>query len=151
MTASSTSLAYFADVPFWDDEVIFDQITDVSEFDGSIVTVPTRIALEYQTGEVNDGVDNNGNGVADEGTLVLYRSWGLADQRRVVLCRWVGEYAAGETGNGADDNGNGLADERGLRFSRVGDVITISLSLERPDSNARALVRTVTTSIWLRN
>lgn len=151
LVTSSASLALFADEPFWDDELVFERIVDVSELDGSIVTEPTRFAFEYAPGEVDDGIDNNGNGVADEGLLVMDRAWGLAGQKRVVLCRWVREYAEGETGNGDDDDGNGLADDRGLRFSRVGDVLSISLTLERPDSDSRPLVRTVTTSIWMRN
>ena len=151
MTASRDSLDYFAEVPFWDDEVIFDQVTAVSELDGSLVTSPARIVFEYETGEADDGADTNGNGVSNEGDLVMYRNWGLAEQQRVVLSGWVREYAEGETGNGDDDNENDLTDERGLCFSRIGDVLTISLCLERPDSDGRPLARTLTTSIWLRN
>ncbi|MEE8469357.1 MAG: hypothetical protein V3T22_12930, partial [Planctomycetota bacterium] len=37
----------------------------------------SRLALEYETGEINDGIDNNGNGLVDEGVLVLVRDVGL--------------------------------------------------------------------------
>ncbi|MEQ1892117.1 MAG: hypothetical protein ABL998_06210 [Planctomycetota bacterium] len=61
------------------------------------------------------------------------------------------ELAEGELDDGDDDNGNGLVDEEGLSFERTGGRLVIRLSLESLDSNGNSLVRTVQTSVRLRN
>ena len=110
-----------------------------------------RIRFEYEPSEADDGADNNGNGLVDEGLIVWTRDPGLVSQRNRVLGRWVREYLEGEVPNGVDDNGNGLLDERGLSFEVQGDVLTIRLSLERADAEGRLLTRTVQTSVNIRN
>jgi type II secretory pathway pseudopilin PulG len=110
---------------------------------------PLSIGFEYATGEVDDGADNDGNGLVDDGVLVLVRDPGV-DERRVVLCHGVAEMLEGELPNGADDNGNGVNDEAGFNVHRVGDVLWLRLSVEEPIETG-TLVRTLETSVRLRN
>jgi prepilin-type N-terminal cleavage/methylation domain-containing protein len=111
----------------------------------------TRLQFQYDPGELDDGVDNDGDGIADEGRVVLMENFGLPNQVTQVLCLHVREFLEGETANGADQNGNGLIDERGLSFELVGQTLTIRLSLERLDADNNRLVRTVETGVRLRN
>lgn len=122
-------------------------------FAGGAVTwgPTTRLQFQYDPGEIDDGVDNDGDGVADEGRVVLMENFGLANQVTQVLCVNVREFLEGETPDGADENGNGLIDERGLSFELNDQTLTIRLSLERLDDNNNPLVRTVETGVRLRN
>lgn len=110
---------------------------------------PLTLAFEYAPGELNDGVDNDGNGLVDDGVLVLTRDAG-PNERRTVLCSGVAEMLEGEVANGADDNGNGVTDEAGFNVHRVGDVLWLRLSVEEPIETG-TLVRTLETSVRLRN
>lgn len=112
---------------------------------------PTRMAFELMAGELDDGIDNNGNGLIDEGSVVWRRDPGQPGEQRVVFCNYVREYLAGELPNGLDDNGNGLIDELGLSFSANGDTITVRLTLERLDEEGHLITRTVETAVTLRN
>ncbi|MEQ1892720.1 MAG: hypothetical protein ABL998_09280 [Planctomycetota bacterium] len=114
-----------------------------------VLGVPMSLAFEYGPEEANDGIDNDGNGLVDEGLLVLTRDVGGAEQR-LVLCRGVREYLEGEVGDGDDDNANGLTDERGFNIQRVGDVLFVRLSLEEPVPTG-SVVRTLETAVRLRN
>ena len=119
---------------------------------GGVIWGPTaRIAFQYDPGELDDGVDNDGDGLIDEGRVVLMENFGLANQVDQVLCLHVREYQQGETPNGADDNGNGLIDERGLSFELVGETLNMRLTLERLDPDNNPLVRSVETGVRLRN
>jgi type II secretory pathway pseudopilin PulG len=109
----------------------------------------TSLAFEYSPGEANDGVDNDGNGLVDEGELVLTRDVGGADQR-IVLCRGVREFLEGEVGDGDDDNGNGVTDEAGFNVRRVDNVLFVRLSLEEAVPTG-TLVRSLETAVRLRN
>jgi hypothetical protein len=110
-----------------------------------------RIEFAYDPGELDDGADNDGDDLVDEGRLVLTEDDGLPSERSVVLTSFVREYLEGEAPNGNDDNGNGLLDERGVSFELVGETLMIQLSLERFDSDNNLLTRTVGTGIRLRN
>lgn len=110
-----------------------------------------EVAFEYEAGELDDGLDNNENGLVDEGVLVLTRDVGGADERRVVLCHGVAELAAGETINGLDDNGDGLKDERGFNVHRAGDVLTVGLTVEARDKNGELAQRSMRTAVCFRN
>ena len=117
----------------------------------AVVGPPSRLSLEYETGEINDGIDNNGNGLVDEGILVLVRNVGLTSQQRVVLCHGVRELLEGEVFNGTDDNGNGLNDEPGFFIQRTGSVLTIRLSVEGLGPLGQVLVRTAESSVRMEN
>jgi hypothetical protein len=110
-----------------------------------------RLAFAYETGELDDGLDNDGDGLVDEGMVVLTRNLGGADEQSVVLCRGVRELGPGEVANAADDDGDGLVNERGLVLRQVGSALELSLSLERLDGEGRVLTRTLETTIQPRN
>ena len=118
----------------------------------NVVPGPTsRLAFEYETGEIDDGIDNNGNGLIDEGVLVLIRNVGLTTQQRVVLCHNVRELLEGEIANAIDDNGNFLVDEPGFFIQKTGQVLTIRLSIEGLDPQGNIMVRTAECSARMRN
>ena len=107
----------------------------------------TTIALELEPGEMDDGLDNDGDGFADEGRVVWTEAPGQPSERSVVLGQGVREYLQGETPNAADDNGNVLLDERGLSFASQDDVLTVRLTCQRLDDGGRVMTKTVQTSI----
>ena len=109
-----------------------------------------RLELEYEVGEIDDGLDNNGNGLIDEGRLVLVEDPGPNERRR-VLTRWVAKMLEGEIENGVDDNGNGLVDERGFSLEAVGRSLTVRFTLERMSIDGTVLRRTATSSVLPRN
>jgi prepilin-type N-terminal cleavage/methylation domain-containing protein len=119
---------------------------------GAVVQTPLRqLGLEYAEGELDDGLDNNSNGLVDEGRIVLIENLGTADERRLVLTRWVAEQFEGELPNGVDDNGNGLEDERGFHVERVGNALLVRLTLQRRDAEGRLMTRVARTTVELRN
>jgi prepilin-type N-terminal cleavage/methylation domain-containing protein len=109
------------------------------------------IALQLESGEVDDGLDNNGNELIDERVIVWTREAGAPTQVQTVKTRWVREFLEGEVENGADDNGNGLLDETGLSFFLTGEVLTIRITLERRDGQGRLQTKTVESSMRIRN
>ena len=112
----------------------------------------TRVRFEYAPGELDNGIDDDGNGLVDDGHVVWYENPGLANQRRAVLVTGVSEFLQGELPNGADDNGNGLVDEQGLSFDMDNNNLIIRLSLERIQRGIQQpIVRSIETSILLRN
>jgi len=120
--------------------------------DGAIDWGPvTTIAFAYSDGELDDGIDNNGNGLIDEGMITMSRNVGEANETQTVICRDVAEFFPGETDNGADDNGNGVWDERGFNAHQDGDMLTIRMALVDLDAAGRIMNRTSTTSVRLRN
>jgi len=114
-------------------------------------TQPRRLAFEYEPGELDDGIDNNRNGLVDEGQVVLRENFGVAGERRHVITHWVRELAVGEIANGADDNGNGLVDESGFLVERFGETLVVRLTLEQKDGEGRLRTRTSRTSARMRN
>jgi len=98
-----------------------------------------------------NGLDDDHDGVADKGMIVLYEDYGLASQKSTVIVRGVARYLEGETGNGLDDNANGLVDESGFCVSRVGKTLFIRLTLVRRQRGGGLVQRTVGIPITLRN
>ena len=109
------------------------------------------IQFEMDASEADDGLDNDGDGLIDEGRVVLTENVGLPNQQTIVLCPNVREYLEGEIPNGLDDNGNGLIDEQGLSFSMVGTTLVVRLTVERANQAGRRTWRTLETSVWVRN
>jgi type II secretory pathway pseudopilin PulG len=114
-------------------------------------SAPRRLAWEAEPGEADNGLDDDGDGLVDEGVLVLVRDPGGPAERRTVLCRGVTEWMPGEVPDGDDDNGNGVVDERGFNVQRVGAVLTIRLAVAAADSEGRTAVSTTETAVRLRN
>ena len=110
-----------------------------------------RLAFEYDTNELDDGADNDGDGLIDEGNLVLTRNDGLANEMRIILVKGVAEFIEGELANGVDDNGNGVVDEAGFNIHRVGDVLEVRLTVQSSLGQGTTLTRTLETSTRLRN
>jgi hypothetical protein len=113
---------------------------------------PTRIAAEYETGEVDDGLDNDGDGLVDERMLVLTRDLGSGSEKRVVLANGLAEWGQGEVpNNGVDDNANGVVDEQGFNLHQVGDVISIRMWLQKVGSDNQLVTREIQNTVRLRN
>jgi len=138
-----------AEAPFHASQLDFQISTWVSP--NVILGNTARIGFEYTPDEPNDGVDNNGNGLIDEGRVVLTTDVGLGSEGRQVLCRGVSESFEGEvSGNGLDDNRNGLRDEGGCSFDFDGDRVTIRLTLAATDSQGLVISRTFTRTVALK-
>ena len=119
---------------------------------GAIVWGTTqRLSFEYEPGELDDGVDNDGDGLVDEGLLVFVRDDGGPAETRVVLVRDLAEFAEGEDENNADDNGNGIRDERGFNAHRVGNLLTIRLTVEGVGEGEITVARSLSATVLLRN
>lgn len=112
----------------------------------------TRVRFEYAPGELDNGLDDDGNGLVDEGAVVWLENPDTPQERRATLIKGVSEFLQGEIPNGLDDNGNGLVDEQGLSFDMDNNNLIIRLSLERMQTGLQQpLVRSIETSILLRN
>lgn len=107
---------------------------------------------ELEPGEANNGGDDDGDGLVDEGLLVLVDDFGLPSQTRRILARGVAEYLDGEMPNGVDDNSNGLVDEPGFLVVPRGGTLDVNLTLSAAAADGSEIVeRTVRTSVLLRN
>ncbi len=110
------------------------------------------ITFRYSPADPPDGVDNDGNGLVDEGRVVWVQNYNLANERTSILTNWVSEALEGEIlGNAVDENGNGLTNEGGLCFTSEGDSVTVRLTLERMVADGTRITRTVQRTISLRN
>ena len=119
---------------------------------GELVLSPLRrLRFEYETGELDNGLDDNGNGLVDEGQVVLIQDVGGPGELRLVLTHWVRELLEGELDNGLDDNGNGLVDEPGFFVERQGETLTFQLTLQKQDPEGRLMTRTARSSMRVRN
>jgi len=126
---------------------------------GQVVWSPDRqLAFEYEPGELDDGLDNNGNGLVDEGRIVLIEDLNGPNERKLVVTRWVSELLEGEFPNGLDDNGNGMVDEKGFCVERTPDgtasgneSLLVRVTLARRDESGRLLRRSAQTSVRIRN
>ena len=111
----------------------------------------TQITYQMEAGEVDDGLDNDGDGMIDEGMVVLTRDVGGAGQISTVLCSGVAELLDGEVGNLVDDNGNDMDDESGFCLQTLGNLLIVRLTLLETDQDGKVLSRTVENSIRMRN
>jgi len=140
------------DDDFGTSDLVFQQATGVDVANSRpLWGPPVRLVLEYDRGEADDGVDNDGDGLVDEGVLVLIRDDGGPNEIRTVLCHDVPELGEGETLNNADDNGNGVRDEAGFNVHREGDIVTLRLSVEENDQQGGTAIRTLSATIQMRN
>lgn len=69
----------------------------------------------------------------------------------IVLCKGVTPLGLGEQSNGVDDDGDGQVDEAGFSLQRVGDLLTIQLTLDLPDKALGAAAIEQTTATVLKN
>ena len=123
-----------------------DQVTQSADWGN-----PEQIFFERSPLDPNDGIDNDGNGLVDEGRVVLIEDPAGANRRSILATR-VAEAAAGEIlGNALDDNGNGLVDEAGLSFEIHERGMTIRLTLERVEPGGQTVTATAERSVAFRN
>lgn len=105
--------------------------------DGRTASTPTfggqrRIEWRASAGEAMDGIDNDRDGLVDEGAVVWTEDpFGSPPGREVIFVDGVGLLGAGEAADVVDNNANGLVDEAGLSFDLSGEILTIRLTLER--------------------
>lgn len=144
------ALQNFPAFPACADEVEYRQVTGYSGF-APEWSAESVIRLEYEPGEINNGIDDDGDGLIDECRIIEVADEGGPEERRAVLATRVAEFLDGEEPDLADNNGNGLVDERGLCFSRDGDALVVRLTVVRINSNGRRESRTSMTTIALRN
>lgn len=128
---------------------------------GAAVLAPqSRIQLELMPGELDDGLDNNGNGMVDECRLVFIEDV-FAGGTEVGLAAFVTRFAEGELPNGADDNGDGNVDEPGFFVTwepvaagatgNRGGRLVLQLTLERASGPQTRVQRTVRTTVRVRS
>lgn len=122
---------------------------------GVVTWGPTvRLVREYDALELDNGIDDDGDGLIDEGVLIRIEDPGGANEQRRVLVRGVAELLERETSNGADDNGNGLIDEEGFSISvQNGTSVTaVTFQLTLEDMGPAGLYqRSMQTTIALKN
>jgi prepilin-type N-terminal cleavage/methylation domain-containing protein len=131
--------------------LMFQKPADVSDTGVVVWGAPSRLALELESGEDEDGDDDDGDGLVDERRLVLVRDIGTADERTIVLCTSIPEFARGEIGNGLDDDGDGVSDEPGFSIRRVGDLLTVRLTVVAASAGSDPVTTEIQTSVVLRN
>lgn len=120
---------------------------------GGVVQQSTQrsFVLQLAAGENDNGVDDDGDGLVDERSLVYTCDIGQATQRTTVLCDEIRELADGEIANVLDDNGNGVVDERGFSLHRIGDVMEVRVCVELASADGNRAIASVGTSFRVRN
>jgi prepilin-type N-terminal cleavage/methylation domain-containing protein len=112
---------------------------------------PTSITLQMDTGEIENGLDDDSDGLVDERVLVITHDIGTPSEMRVVIGHEVANWLQGETPNLVDDNGNGVIDEHGFSLQRVGDLLYVRLTVESPVEGGAVTTYTITTALVIHN
>jgi type II secretory pathway pseudopilin PulG len=112
-------------------------------------TLENSVTLSWvaDASDAADGVDNDGDGLTDEGTIVRTDASGA----RTELVRNVAGYLDGETNNSIDDNGNGLIDERGFCLELDGRRLTVRLTLQALDEDGSVVSKSAESVVRLRD
>lgn len=131
--------------------ITYQKPTGVSGLGGILWGNPSRLELQLEPGETDDGVDEDSDGLVDERRLVLVRDVATPDEATVVLCKGLAELGDGEQSNGLDDDGDGLVDEAGFAVRRVGDLLTIQITALAPAGDGGPAVTGIVTHVVLRN
>ncbi|MFN0249129.1 MAG: type II secretion system protein [Kofleriaceae bacterium] len=112
---------------------------------------PRRLDLQLDAGELDNGVDDDGDGLVDERALLLTIDVGTADQRTTILSDEIVELYPGETANVLDDNGNGVTDERGFNLHRTGNLLAVRVAVAVPGPDGSVVTAALETSFRVRN
>lgn len=110
-----------------------------------------RLQAILSDGEIDNGLDDDSDGLVDERRLVFVRDAGGAGQKQMVLCNNLCETFPGESINGADDNGNGLIDETGFCAFVTGNGVVLRIALQGQDGEGGILTETFETRVYPRN
>jgi len=148
--AGLAPLAPALEAPFSSDDVTFQEVVAWNA-GAPVWSGDVALRFEYENGELDNGLDDDGDGFVDEGQVALIRDQGGPDQQRSVLVKSVREFLEGETPGGGDENGNGLVDERGFCLEVQGESLVIRLSVQRSDPQVGVILRTMQTTVHLRN
>jgi hypothetical protein len=133
----------------------------VEGYTGTALLAPqSRIQLELSPGELDDGLDNNGDGMVDECRLVFVPDV-FGGGAEIGLAGFVTRFAQGELANGVDDNGDGNVDEPGLNLvweplvagatGGRGGRLVLQLTLERSSGPQTRVQRSVSTTVRVRS
>jgi type II secretory pathway pseudopilin PulG len=110
-----------------------------------------RFALAMDDGEIDNGLDDDGDGLVDERRLVLTLNVGTANEQTLDICHGVAKWLEGETPNGIDDNGNGVVDEHGFNVRRVGNLLQMRLTVLKQGEMGSLVPWTATTAVLIHN
>lgn len=118
-----------------------------------VVETPRRLRMALAPGELDNGLDDNGNGLVDEQRVELLLDPVGNPLQAIGWGSWLRETAAGELDNGLDDDGNGVVDEPGLWFAYepATGSLRIQVTLERALPGGRRLTSTKRATLQLRN
>lgn len=89
------------------------------------------IAFAYEAGELDNGADDNGNGLIDEGIVTRTVTDALGATTTDILGHWV--------------------EEDGLSFNLKSDVLTITLKLKKAGYKGDPWTTTLTTAVQVKN
>ncbi len=110
-----------------------------------------ELRWELDPAEAQNDLDDDGDGLVDEGVLVWLEDEGGANPLRAQVVSDVAKMLQGEIFNGVDDNGNGLIDESGASFEFDGRVLTLHMTLESAQAEGPVVQRTRQVRVQLRN
>ena len=110
-----------------------------------------RLVLDYEPTELDNGADDDGDGLVDEMELALILDENGPGERRRVLCGGLSELSAAEQADGDDNDGNQLADEPGFCIRRMGDVLVIHLAGQASVPGEEPIEVALSTRLALRN
>ena len=148
MPAAETTL--WPQDPDGADALSFQTVVDVAG--GAPVLGDERVLRsELSPVELDNGLDDDGNGLVDERIIVLVTDFGGPDERRMILVRNVREFLEGEDDNGLDDNGNGLVDEAGLSFDVENGSLTVRITVQSAVGAWEPQTETLEGTLTLRN
>lgn len=136
---------------FGGDTLTFQRPLSVSNVGVVAWSTQTRLALLMDDGENDNGLDDDGDGLIDEGQVIFTRNVGQVDENSTTLVRGVSEYLEGETGNVGDENANGFNDEQGFCMTLQGSLMLLRITLERPVKEGRTVLASVETAVRLKN
>ncbi|MEO6710261.1 MAG: prepilin-type N-terminal cleavage/methylation domain-containing protein [Planctomycetota bacterium] len=131
---------------------LFQTVAGVNPATSAIIfNTSTRLRFAYEQGEANNGLDDDGDGLVDEGQVILTRNVGQADEISTTLVRGISEYLEGETGNVGDENANGFNEEQGFCMTLQGSLMILRITLERPVPEGNPVLASVETAVRLKN
>jgi prepilin-type N-terminal cleavage/methylation domain-containing protein len=111
----------------------------------------SSLTLQFDPAEADNGLDDDSDGLVDERQLVLTRNIGAAGTVSTVICSGIPELGDGEVPNGLDDNGNGVIDEAGFNVRKIGDLLTIRLTVQGLCGEGQIATSALQTSVVLHN